>query len=247
MQNKDLTCPYCNKFFETPPQRKKKCPHCKNDVYVKYKPNEKIKHLFTTEEAEEIDILWSLHYLREKVYQYGIKKEEFDQLVNEKKPKNRKEYYDFSWMILNKGVTNAMHKNDLYKLSTTYRDMAYQLKEEGKEFRDVLQKAFEVELRDMKNEGTKKVRIEYTEHCRNQNCRDLEGTKVSIQEAIEKKLIPCPGEDICSARYFSVWEDSTIDIKIVNTETKNNPGCISSILLFVVPLTFFSVFLLYLI
>ncbi|WP_342026101.1 hypothetical protein AADC60_10570 [Cytobacillus pseudoceanisediminis] len=56
-------CPYCGYELENPPSRKRNCPSCKNDMYVRTLPYvdeaKKVRVLVTEEKAEKIDIAWA--------------------------------------------------------------------------------------------------------------------------------------------------------------------------------------------
>ncbi|MFX1254164.1 MAG: zinc-ribbon domain-containing protein [Promethearchaeota archaeon] len=48
-------CPYCSRALEKKPVRKKKCPHCKNFIYVRTSPLDKQKVLITESQIELIE------------------------------------------------------------------------------------------------------------------------------------------------------------------------------------------------
>jgi hypothetical protein len=59
----EAKCPYCHYQLEKPPSRKRKCPQCKNDMYVRTLPyideKDKVRVVVTEEKAEKIDIAWA--------------------------------------------------------------------------------------------------------------------------------------------------------------------------------------------
>ncbi|MFB5269631.1 hypothetical protein ACE41H_22990 [Paenibacillus enshidis] len=59
----DAKCPYCHSNFEKPLSRKKACPVCRQDVFVRTLPfkNEKdrIRVAVTEQKAKNIDIAWA--------------------------------------------------------------------------------------------------------------------------------------------------------------------------------------------
>ena len=58
--NVDAVCPYCNAAINKKPGRKKKCPHCGNDIYVRTRPGDDQKVLVTIVLADVIDEQWSI-------------------------------------------------------------------------------------------------------------------------------------------------------------------------------------------
>ncbi|MEK4513957.1 hypothetical protein NSS64_01650 [Paenibacillus sp. FSL H8-0122] len=59
----DAKCPYCNSNFEKPLSRKKTCPVCQHDIFVRTLPfkndKERIRVAVTEQQAENIDIAWA--------------------------------------------------------------------------------------------------------------------------------------------------------------------------------------------
>ncbi|KGX93066.1 hypothetical protein N781_14285 [Pontibacillus halophilus JSM 076056 = DSM 19796] len=59
----DATCPYCDHKFDKALSRKKKCPSCEQEVYVRTLPykegQEKVRVAVTSEHADKIDIQWA--------------------------------------------------------------------------------------------------------------------------------------------------------------------------------------------
>ena len=51
-------CPNCHVLLEKRPQRKTKCKHCHLFIYVKYRPNDRVKRLVSESAAAEIDQEW---------------------------------------------------------------------------------------------------------------------------------------------------------------------------------------------
>lgn len=64
-------CPTCGGVLKKPPQKKTKCPHCSDFIYVKYRPNQDHaqRQIVGSEEAEQIDAEWtSIHEARRQQY-----------------------------------------------------------------------------------------------------------------------------------------------------------------------------------
>lgn len=57
-------CPYCAFALAAMPQRKKRCPNCRQHIYVKSSPDNREKRLMTEDEAAEIDLKWSAEAIR---------------------------------------------------------------------------------------------------------------------------------------------------------------------------------------
>ncbi|MFD0619681.1 hypothetical protein ACFQZR_19620 [Paenibacillus sp. GCM10027629] len=59
----DAECPYCHSKFEKPLSRKRACPLCQQNVYVRTLPfrneKEKVRVVVTEQQAENIDIAWA--------------------------------------------------------------------------------------------------------------------------------------------------------------------------------------------
>jgi hypothetical protein len=58
-QRKEIFCPYCNENLEQEPKKKKKCPHCKNIIYVRTSPSTRKKILVTEKGIKEIEKEWN--------------------------------------------------------------------------------------------------------------------------------------------------------------------------------------------
>ena len=74
-------CPYCGEKLETRPQRKKKCPHCGNHIFLKRRPDSKNKELVTETQALAIEKQWKeVHEhneLLDDLKEWGISESEF--------------------------------------------------------------------------------------------------------------------------------------------------------------------------
>ncbi|WP_026673977.1 hypothetical protein [Alkalihalobacterium bogoriense] len=59
----DAECPYCHANFDKPLTRKKACPECKRDVYVRTLPytdeKDSVRVAVTEEQVEKIEIAWA--------------------------------------------------------------------------------------------------------------------------------------------------------------------------------------------
>jgi len=191
----EAVCPYCKKVLEQQPLRKKKCPFCKNFIYVRTLPSNRGKVLVTEDEAKKINLEWEKVNLRNKwlnnLKQYGITEKDFhihkDKLS--KKFGQEASGQDVIWSIFNELLTKI---KDLHTLKMIYYEMALFLNEEGKDFFTVLQQSAKMELMQFKKEEfTKKVRILTAGEDSCEACQRLENMVFTIEEALEKLPIPC--------------------------------------------------------
>ncbi len=53
--NTDPVCPHCSERLEKMPSRKKKCPSCKEDIYVRTRPGDKKRILIRADQIEAVE------------------------------------------------------------------------------------------------------------------------------------------------------------------------------------------------
>lgn len=74
--NRNTACPSCGCTLEKRPQRKTKCKHCGEFIFVKYTPDNADKRLMTAEQAKDAEHQWQLHGLKQQAakdsFQYCI-------------------------------------------------------------------------------------------------------------------------------------------------------------------------------
>ena len=191
----EAVCPYCKKVLEQKPQRKKKCPFCKNFIYVRTLPSTRSKILVTEDEAKKIDLEWEKVNFRNKwlsnLKQYRITEKDFgihkDKLS--KKFGQEASDRDVIWSIFNELLTKI---RDLHSLKMIYYEMALFLNEEGKDCFTVLQQSAKMELMKFKQEGfIKKVRILIGGEDSCEACQRLKNKVFTLEEALENMPIPC--------------------------------------------------------
>lgn len=56
----DAVCPYCDHRLEKMPGRKKKCPACGNDIFVRTRPQDKVRILVRGDQLLAIQEQWSI-------------------------------------------------------------------------------------------------------------------------------------------------------------------------------------------
>lgn len=76
MANSMAICPYCHKVLEQRPKRKKKCPFCKQFIFMLTVPSKRERVLVTEVDAKEIDQEWQKIQLQKM---YNITDHEFEQ------------------------------------------------------------------------------------------------------------------------------------------------------------------------
>lgn len=188
----EAICPYCGKVLEKRPQRKKKCPFCKNFIYVRKVPSTRKRVLVTEDGAKKIDREWESIHLKNRwlgdLEQYGITEKDFDAHKERLSKRFGREASnrDVIWSICNKLVTRT---KDLHDLKMIYYAMALFLNEEGKDCLAALQQASKMELTRYKQEGVKEVRI-LTANDSCEGCQRLRDEVFTTDEVLEKMPIP---------------------------------------------------------
>lgn len=176
-------CPHCGGVLEKKPQRKKKCPLCKNYIYVRTSSSTSDKVLVTEEEAKKIDWL-------KKLENYGISEKDF----NDQKNKLSKQFgcvasnRDIIHTLFNKLI---LENSDFHTLQMIYYEHALFLNEEGEDCFKILQQANKMNLlRYKQSEKVEKVTIiSGNDSC--SSCQRLNGKIYSIEEALKLMPIPC--------------------------------------------------------
>lgn len=77
----ECTCPACGIKLDIPPSRKKKCPSCKQFMYVRTAPVDRNQYLVTEDEIAKIEQEWVQHY-ENQANQPQHTEEEYEQLFN---------------------------------------------------------------------------------------------------------------------------------------------------------------------
>lgn len=126
--NLDDECPYCSALLEKRPQKKTKCPHCGNFIFVRTRPTDRKRVLVTENQAMEIEDQWDeIHSMPEIRIQ---KKNGFEQ---EKEKLTRKfgrapSDNDVIWSLLNKELIQhasaghwGLYRNALFEMGEVLR------------------------------------------------------------------------------------------------------------------------------
>ncbi len=59
--NVNPVCPSCNFELDEKPERKKKCPHCGNNIFVRTRPLDRKKVLISDKQIDQLDFQWQLY------------------------------------------------------------------------------------------------------------------------------------------------------------------------------------------
>lgn len=180
----EMACPHCKNILKQKPQRKKKCPFCGNDIYVRSKQKIFSSPFLNKEDALAMDWL-------KKLGDFGIKDSDF---INKRKELSEKfgkeaKSTDVIWGLFNELILKT---KDLCLLKTIYYSMALFLNEDGKDCFTILQQSAKMELMRFKQEGfIEKVKILTAGKDSCEACRCLENKIFTIEEALKKMPIPC--------------------------------------------------------
>jgi hypothetical protein len=192
-------CPYCGIALDSAPSRKKKCPHCGEFIYVN-------RGVLLTEDDAKIE-KWLIF-----LNQFGIIREDFDNYRKRlsKQFGSTTSVNDTVWGILNEFVSKS---SDLHSIKMAYYEMARLAREEGKDTKPFITEALRIELKELKKQGVKTVRVV---NCGNRGddpstcskCKSLYGKKFDIDIAIRTLPIPtmCEEKLGCRCSYMSEQE-----------------------------------------
>jgi hypothetical protein len=191
-------CPYCSKFLQETPKRKKKCQHCGEYIYVRTLPEPRVKVLVTSSEAELIDAEWSKIENRKRYIGmlsfYKITEADFEQRRKQLSGhgKTTAKDRDVVWSFLNELIFEYGKKLEFKQMSILYYTQALILDEAGRDFLPVLKESRKMELLDMKRIGIKKARIITAagEHACNA-CQKLSDRVIYIEDALNIMPLPC--------------------------------------------------------
>jgi glutaredoxin len=151
-------CPYCQKELIKEPTRKSKCPHCKEDIYVKKHPETKEITLATKEQADKLDkqyktIRFINHWKNILFEQYGFPQVAYD---NIKKQSGSPLEKDHIFSGLNQVANDYVLNGRFQEASSTWYNMALFIEEENMSgFNHCLKQSRINELRDIKQTAEK--------------------------------------------------------------------------------------------
>jgi hypothetical protein len=199
-------CPHCRQILKKRPQRKKKCSHCGEYIYVRSVPSgDHHKVLVTEDGAKAIDQEWervsSIERWMQTLERYELTAGDFAVHWETLRKRLGQEPRDSDviWSLFNAVVRDSIKRADLGQLKSLYFDMALFLYEEGRGFLHLRRQAAKMELLRHKEWGTKEVEILAAPNsC--QACKRLAGRVLTVDEALRLMPIPIDG---CSHRMFN--------------------------------------------
>lgn len=130
--NLDAICPYCDKHLDKKPGRKKKCPHCKQFIFVRTRPSDRQRALVTQVQAEQIEEQWSIVNGTHEQYLAGKKR------FGEAKTRLAKRFgrepsdNEVKWLLLNDDMVQHIARNDWGLFRNTKFEMAEILRKEAR-------------------------------------------------------------------------------------------------------------------
>jgi DNA-directed RNA polymerase subunit RPC12/RpoP len=148
--NTEPICSYCSKSFPKMPNRKMKCPSCKNFIYIRTRPSDRKKVIVTEKEANEIELQWKAEYdNNELIKEYNYVKEDFDNIKQQMVKRFGKEPLDNDvfWSVYTKQSLDFAKNNNWGYYRNTRQRMAMLLRRENK-LRQALEMFFEVAYLD---------------------------------------------------------------------------------------------------
>jgi hypothetical protein len=191
-------CPYCKQILDKRPKRKKRCPHCREYIYVRSSPSGNGSKVLVTEDgAEQIDLEWrrvrSRRRWRQSLGRYGVTDGDFE--LHRERLRTRfgqvSSDGDVVWSLFQDALERCMKCGNVLELGTLYFDMARFLYDEERDFSIPLQQYQRMELLYYKQKGfTGKLQIHVRYSCC-ETCRRLEGQTYTLDEAMEQMPIPC--------------------------------------------------------
>ena len=177
----DAYCPHCKTKLEPHPKRKKKCPDCGKDVYVRTDLFDKQKtHYLKHEDALALDMARDLQF-SEKAFASAVNKAVKGQ-----------SFGDIVWGLVEQKKQKAARKGDWRYISQLTWKQARHLYESGRPYFHLLQVAFKAELEGyLSDDVTNYVEIMSCKDDRTCNkCRSQHGKVFTVKEAIEKMPLP---------------------------------------------------------
>lgn len=137
-------CPYCKEKLEKVPTRKCKCPHCKEYIYSRTRPNDRKKILIREDQIKELENEWSKYY-EEKEKSELYAQEDFNKARDDLAKQFEKEpsLNDVKWRVYNQRIIEYASQRQWGLYSNNKLDMAFLLQKENK-LKQALMTMFEV-------------------------------------------------------------------------------------------------------
>ncbi len=137
-------CPYCKKKLDKIPQKKKKCEHCQNYIFVRTEQSTQKKILLTEKQKEDMEMQVIADYEKQE-RDRQLSDPEFIKAKQELKQKFGREplFNDIRWKIFNQRILEYSVKKEWESYKENLWDMANLLEKEEK-YKQALVNAFEV-------------------------------------------------------------------------------------------------------
>jgi hypothetical protein len=189
-------CPHCGAVFSSPPQRKKKCPDCKHDVYVRSKQNIFDSNLLTKEDADTADFYDQLVNLGATVGDYRNTAKELQERWG-----FRPNSYDVAWSVSNHLVTKfakpGVDKSSVLMKAefVAYAQAQYQLRR-GHDPASYLRTAYNYKLQQLLNSDLRILRLKNVVIATNsccEPCSRYEGKKYKPEQLTAEPALPIEG------------------------------------------------------
>jgi DNA-directed RNA polymerase subunit RPC12/RpoP len=182
-------CPNCWQTLDKVPKRKTKCPDCGKYIFVRSRQELFPSVLLTEQDATVVDHFQTL----KGTATFEVSEADFFRERQElaerfgRQPKSG----DVLWALYNRLVHDCA-PSDESSLPFLYFLMAHFLYDDGREFRHVLRASNEMQLRQyQESPRVQKVQISTGGDASCEACQTLEGTVLTIGEALEQAPIPC--------------------------------------------------------
>lgn len=176
-------CPHCKAILDPIPQRKKKCPSCGKDIYVRTNPFKGEKVLVNYADALSIDAISTLG-ITEKEY-----RAESEELAHKFKMATPF-LSDIVWGIIGRRQLASFKRKDWQQAKILYWEQARLLHQLGKDFFRVLQESAKCELYHYQAMGIDKAEILTAGETSCIKCQSINGKIFSVTEALEAMPIP---------------------------------------------------------
>lgn len=195
-------CPSCRAPLAKPPKRKARCPHCREDIYVRTKQELFPSHLLAESEMRAADMF---SHLRSN---YGVRVEDFRRLQLELSQRWGESASATDTVV---SLLDDLMQRYPGQLKALNRDMAAFAASNGRDPRPWLRESrrAELEVEYQASPVVKGVRVLASYACC-EECKAQNGDEYTVEEALEKMPLPyahCtrtiggqPGFCICTYR-----------------------------------------------
>ena len=189
-------CPHCGVIFAAAPTRKKKCPECYQDVYVRSKQHIFSSHLLNKEDAYTSDFYDQLINLGATLEDYREAEREL-----QKQWGFRPNSYDVAWSVSNQLPMKPIKETGSLDQQTSslmraefvaWAQAQYQLRR-GHDPAPYLQNAHDYKLQQLQSSGSKFLKLKgavIATHGCCEACGKYEGRKYNVAQLKQKSVLP---------------------------------------------------------